>query len=68
MFDRRGLFEFASQPWKKDVEDELERYNMIKDLRDHIVSGSRMVSSQDLATPSQNVDQRKDPNGLVCQG
>ncbi|KAK4440582.1 hypothetical protein Salat_0393100 [Sesamum alatum] len=74
VFDRRGLFEFASQPWKKEVEDELERYNMIKDLRDHIVSGSRMVSSQDLAaTPSQNVDQppilsSKDPNGLVCQG
>ncbi|KAL2239299.1 uncharacterized protein At5g41620 [Sesamum indicum] len=72
VFDRRGLFEFASQPWKQDVEDELERYNMIKDLRDHIVSGSRMVSSQDLATPSQNVDQpilsSKDPNGLVCHG
>ncbi|KAK4409101.1 hypothetical protein Sango_0491100 [Sesamum angolense] len=61
----------VDKTWKKDVEDELERYNMIKDLRDHIVSGSRMVSSEDLATPSQHIDQpilsSKDPNGLVCQ-
>ncbi|KAI3450740.1 hypothetical protein Pfo_007405 [Paulownia fortunei] len=72
VFDRRGLFEFAPQPWKKDIEDEIERYNMIKDLRDHIVSGSRMASSQDLASPSQNFGQQsvssKDPNGVVCQG
>ncbi|XP_057807129.1 uncharacterized protein LOC131021837 [Salvia miltiorrhiza] len=65
MFDRRGLFEFSSQPWKKkDVEDELERYNMIKDLRDHIVSTSRIASSQDLATsPSKDP-----PNGVPCHG
>ncbi|XP_047943168.1 eukaryotic translation initiation factor 5B-like [Salvia hispanica] len=60
VFDRRGLFEFSSQPWKKsDVEDELERYNMIKDLRDHIVSTSRIASSQE----------DDPPNGVVpCHG
>ncbi|KAG8387464.1 hypothetical protein BUALT_Bualt02G0024000 [Buddleja alternifolia] len=61
VFDGIGPFEFASKTWKKDVEDEMERYNMIKDLRDHIVSGSRMGSSQ------QNVSS-KDPNEVVCQG
>ncbi|KAG6433114.1 hypothetical protein SASPL_104721 [Salvia splendens] len=68
MFDRRGLFEFSSMPWKKkDIKDELERYNMIKDLRDHIVSTSRNASSQDLATPSKE----DPPNGGVtvpCHG
>ncbi|KAH6789777.1 hypothetical protein C2S51_004783 [Perilla frutescens var. frutescens] len=74
MFDRRGLFEFSSQPWKKDNEDELERYNMIKDLRDHIVSSSRIASSQDLASPTtQNfgqttVSSKEPPNGVACQG
>ncbi|XP_047976445.1 major antigen-like isoform X2 [Salvia hispanica] len=68
MFDRRGLFEFSSMPWKKkEIKDELERYNMIKDLRDHIVSTSRIASSQDLATPSKE----DPPNGGVtvpCHG
>ncbi|KAL6537894.1 hypothetical protein OROHE_012181 [Orobanche hederae] len=55
VFEKRGVFEFASQPWKKkDIEDEIERYNMIKDLRDHIVLGSKMASSQDSASPSLN--------------
>ncbi|KAI3461268.1 hypothetical protein Pfo_017931 [Paulownia fortunei] len=45
VFDSTGLSEFTSHSSKKDVEDEMERYNMIKDLRDHIVSGSRMASS-----------------------
>lgn len=59
-FDKRGLFEFSSKPWKKDVE-EIERYNMIKDLRDHIVSSSKIVSSQELA--------QNDPtNGMICEG
>ncbi|KAK6163613.1 hypothetical protein DH2020_000477 [Rehmannia glutinosa] len=75
VFDRRGVFEFTSRPWKKDVEDEIERYNMIKDLRDHIVSGSKMASSQDSASPSRkNFGQQsvcvssEDPNGVVCHG
>ncbi|VFQ98960.1 unnamed protein product [Cuscuta campestris] len=36
--------------WKRECEVELERYNMIKDLRDHIVSSSSKTtsSSQDL--------------------
>ncbi|KAK4441311.1 hypothetical protein Salat_0466000 [Sesamum alatum] len=51
VFDCRGSFGFTSYPSKKDMEDEMERYNMIKDLRDHIVSGSRMTLSQDLDSP-----------------
>ncbi|KAL8501109.1 hypothetical protein ACS0TY_020611 [Phlomoides rotata] len=59
-FDKRGLFEFSSKPWKKDVE-EIERYNMIKDLRDHIVSSSKIVSSQELP--------QNDPtDGVACEG
>lgn len=74
MFDKRGLFEFSSQPWKKNVEeDELERYNMIKDLRDHIVSSSRISSSQDLANSTQDfaqttVSSKDPPNSVPCQG
>ncbi|KAJ8552019.1 hypothetical protein K7X08_028462 [Anisodus acutangulus] len=41
-----SIFEFSSQVWKKDCEDEIERYKMIKDLRDHIVSASRKTPSQ----------------------
>ncbi|XP_073156786.1 uncharacterized protein [Henckelia pumila] len=52
VFDKNVLFEFASKSWKRDAEDEIERYNVIKDLRDNIVSGTRMVSSQDFAGPS----------------
>ncbi|KAL0437050.1 UNVERIFIED_CONTAM: hypothetical protein Sradi_0412900 [Sesamum radiatum] len=51
VFDRRGSFGFTSNSSKKDMEDEMERYNMIKDLRDHIVSGSRMALSQDMDSP-----------------
>lgn len=52
VFDKNVLFEFASKSWKKDAEDEIERYNVIKDLRDNIVSGTRMVSSQEFSGPS----------------
>ncbi|KZV27863.1 hypothetical protein F511_37859 [Dorcoceras hygrometricum] len=53
VFDNRGLFEFASQSWRS-IEDELERYKVIKDLRDHIVSGFRIATaSQDLDDPGQ---------------
>lgn len=67
--DNRGLFEFASQSWKKSIEDELERYNMIKDLRDHIVSGSRMVAgSQDLDDPGQqSVASSKDTERMTYE-
>ncbi|KAL0370206.1 UNVERIFIED_CONTAM: hypothetical protein Sangu_0338700 [Sesamum angustifolium] len=51
VFDHGGSFEFTSYSSKKDMEDEMERYNMIKDLRDHIVSGSRMALSQDMDSP-----------------
>ncbi|XP_022883781.1 uncharacterized protein At5g41620-like [Olea europaea var. sylvestris] len=61
VFDKRGLFEFSSQPWKKNTEDEIERYNMIKDLRDHIVSGSRIASSQNMAGGTKNCIQHSVP-------
>lgn len=50
VFDTGGLFGFTPHSSKEEMEDEMERYNMIKDLRDHIVSGSRMALSQDLAS------------------
>ncbi|CAA0826588.1 Unknown protein [Striga hermonthica] len=74
-FEGKGLFEFASRPWRKEVVvDEIERYNMIKDLRDHIVSGSKMGLPQDSASPCENELTRerthcsKDFNGVACQG
>ncbi|XP_073147976.1 uncharacterized protein At5g41620-like isoform X2 [Henckelia pumila] len=71
VFDNRGLFEFASQSWKVSMEDELERYNMIKDLRDHIVSCSRInaTASQDLDDPAQqsHVVSSKDMERVACQ-
>ncbi|KAL3618748.1 hypothetical protein CASFOL_037410 [Castilleja foliolosa] len=69
-FEERGLFEFASQPLKKDMEGEIERYNMIKDLRDHIVSGSKIASSQHSASPNgQHSVCSTDHNGfVVCEG
>lgn len=51
--DKKGLFEFTSLPWKKHIEDDIERYNIIKDLGDHIVSSSRLGPSQDSASPSK---------------
>ncbi|GFQ05899.1 hypothetical protein PHJA_002733900 [Phtheirospermum japonicum] len=45
---RKGLCELiTSQALKRD-DDEMERDKMIKDLRDHIVSCSRRVNSQEL--------------------
>ncbi|CAI9785850.1 unnamed protein product [Fraxinus pennsylvanica] len=63
MFDRDRLFEFSSQTGKMNIEDEIERYNMIKDLRDHIVSSSRKGSSHDLQNTHSN-----DPNEVVREG
>ncbi|XP_073040482.1 uncharacterized protein [Primulina eburnea] len=68
VFDNRGLFEFASKSWKKSMEDELQIYNMIKDLRDHIVSGSRIAAaSQDLDDPGPNVASSKDTERVACE-
>ncbi|KAF3661995.1 putative bifunctional nitrilase/nitrile hydratase NIT4B-like [Capsicum annuum] len=53
-----SVFEFSSQVWRKDCEDEIERYKMIKDLRDHIVSASRKTPSQHgFSSPSKNWSQ-----------
>lgn len=40
---------------KNDYEDEIKRYKMIKDLRDHIVSGSGLASCQGLAVLQEAV-------------
>lgn len=72
---RKQVFEFSSQAWGKECEDEIERYNMIKDLRDHIVSGSRMMvaSSQEaVSSPNENWNQHilppQNPNRMACEG
>ncbi|XP_060169891.1 uncharacterized protein At5g41620 isoform X1 [Lycium barbarum] len=57
-----SIFEFSSQVWKKDCEDEIERYKMIKDLRDHIVSASRKTPSQQgFSSPTKNWSQQNLP-------
>ncbi|XP_019197772.1 PREDICTED: uncharacterized protein At5g41620-like isoform X2 [Ipomoea nil] len=50
-----GLFESgSSEPWRNEFEDEIERYHMIKDLRDHFVSAASKIPppSQDFVTPT----------------
>ncbi|XP_009609018.1 uncharacterized protein At5g41620-like isoform X1 [Nicotiana tomentosiformis] len=67
-----GILDFSSQAWKKDCGDEIERYKMIKDLRDHIVSASRITSSQDFSSPTENWSQQRfssgDPNKVMGKG
>lgn len=71
MLEGGKLFEFSSKAWKKECEDEIERYNMIKDLRDHIVSGTRISSSHEGASPRKSWDQHKlpsqDPSRVVSE-
>ncbi|CAN4119182.1 unnamed protein product [Withania somnifera] len=58
-----SVLEFSSQVWKKDCEDEIERYKMIKDLRDHIVSASRKTPSQQgFSSPTKNWSQQNLPS------
>lgn len=70
---RKKVFEFSTQSWgRKECEDEIERYNMIKDLRDHIiVSGSRMqvtTTSQEEAD-NENENWNQNPNRMMgCEG
>nr|GLL31279.1 uncharacterized protein At5g41620-like isoform X1 [Ipomoea trifida] len=54
LYDKGGSFESEPHTWKREHEDEIERYNMIKDLRDHIVSASKTTPSQDFNSPSKN--------------
>ncbi|GER53068.1 hypothetical protein STAS_30550 [Striga asiatica] len=67
-------WEFSSSRGNGEDLDEIERYNMIKDLRDHIVSGSKMSSTQNTVSPSQNELGRegvvcsKDQNRVICHG
>uniref|UniRef100_A0A5B6ZCH5 Uncharacterized protein n=1 Tax=Davidia involucrata TaxID=16924 RepID=A0A5B6ZCH5_DAVIN len=71
VFDRGRSFELATKAWKKDCEDEIERYKMVKDLRDHILSGSRIASSQRFASPKQQHWGQSlpslDPGSAVCR-
>ncbi|MCD7447490.1 hypothetical protein HAX54_030356 [Datura stramonium] len=64
-----GTPDFSSQAWKKDHADETERYKMIKDLCDRIVSASRKTSSQGFSGPTMNSSQQKlsanDPNKVM---
>ncbi|MCD7466543.1 hypothetical protein HAX54_003354 [Datura stramonium] len=54
---------------EKDHADETERYKMIKDLCDRIVSASRKTSSQGFSGPTMNSSQQKlsanDPNKVM---
>ncbi|TMW96704.1 hypothetical protein EJD97_006954 [Solanum chilense] len=66
-----GTPEFSSQAWKKDHADETERYKMIKNLCDGIVSASRITASQDFSGPTNNCSQQKfsvnDPNKVMMR-
>ncbi|XP_016515303.1 uncharacterized protein LOC107832015 isoform X2 [Nicotiana tabacum] len=63
-----GIFDFSSQVWKKDCEDEIERYKMIKDLRDHIVSSaSRKTPTQGFSGPTKNWSQQNTPSNDADQ-
>ncbi|KAJ8563455.1 hypothetical protein K7X08_031907 [Anisodus acutangulus] len=65
-YNNGGTQDISSQAWKKDHGDEMERYKMIKDFCDHIVSASRIMSSQGVSSPTNNWSQQKlssnDPN------
>ncbi|KAL3530351.1 hypothetical protein ACH5RR_009673 [Cinchona calisaya] len=71
VLDGRKLFEFSSKAWKRECEDEIERYNMIKDLRDHIVSSARIASNHEVVSPKRNWDQHnlppQDPSRVICE-
>ncbi|XP_060173351.1 uncharacterized protein At5g41620-like [Lycium barbarum] len=54
-----GTPDFSSQAWEKDHPDETERYKMIKDLCDRIISASRITSSQGFSSPNRNWGQQK---------
>ncbi|CAN4120192.1 unnamed protein product [Withania somnifera] len=57
------IFDFSTQVWKKDCEDEIERYKMIKDLRDHIVSASRKTPCQQgFSSPNKTWSQQNLPS------
>ncbi|KAF3665305.1 putative leucine-rich repeat-containing protein 48-like [Capsicum annuum] len=66
-----GTPDFSSQTWKKDHSDETERYKMIKDLCDRIISASRIASSQGFSGPTKNFSQQKlsatDPNKVMVR-
>ncbi|WMV35720.1 hypothetical protein MTR67_029105 [Solanum verrucosum] len=66
-----GTPEFSSQAWKKGHADETERYKMIKNLCDRIISASRITASQGFSGPTKNCSQQKfsanDPNKVMVK-
>ncbi|XP_077229026.1 golgin family A protein [Tasmannia lanceolata] len=54
--ESNGLPERQAQ--KGHYEDEVQRYNSVKDLRDRILSSSRMASAQGFASPTRQWTQR----------
>ncbi len=56
-FDQDRLSEFLSQAQTQDHEDEIKRYRSVKDLRDHILSGSKIALVQSFASPTWHWDQ-----------
>lgn len=51
--DRERLAEILSQTETQDHADEIKRYRSIKNLRDHILSGSKMISLQSFGSPTR---------------
>ncbi|KAG9128976.1 hypothetical protein Leryth_014747 [Lithospermum erythrorhizon] len=72
VFDWKRVFDFPSGDWRNNYDDEIERYNMIKNLRDHIVSSTKSASSQGFASPAKQWEQHnftpQDLNGVQGQG
>ncbi|KAK4607878.1 hypothetical protein RGQ29_001623 [Quercus rubra] len=56
-FDQERLSELLSQAQTQDHDDEIKRYRSVKDLRDHILSGSKIALVQSFATPTWQWDQ-----------
>ncbi|XP_004241331.1 uncharacterized protein At5g41620 [Solanum lycopersicum] len=71
LLNNGGTPEFSSQAWKKDHADETERYKMIKNLCDRIISASRITASQGFSGPTNNCSQQKfsanDPNKVMVR-
>ncbi|KAF8364875.1 hypothetical protein HHK36_033142 [Tetracentron sinense] len=66
-FDWERFSELEKQPRRQDYGDETQRYNSVKSLRDHILSGSIKATAQGFASPTREWDQpwpSQDPGNL----
>lgn len=71
--DRERLADILSHTETQDHADEIKRYRSIKSLRDHVLSGSKMISLQSFASPTRQWGQSmhvQDPgsSGRKSQG